>query len=105
MFFAGYLENGVIVREPRRLWIKYRTSRKFKLDVFSILPTDFIFIATGQQVPWAIIRINRLLRLPRLTEFIYRAGTRVDYPIFLRIAVLVSLTLRRLTPSACLFVK
>ncbi|XP_055342725.1 cyclic nucleotide-gated channel rod photoreceptor subunit alpha-like [Paramacrobiotus metropolitanus] len=102
-FLTGYLENGIIVREPRRLWVKYRSSRDFKLDLISILPTDFVFIYTGERVPWVILRVNRLFRLPRLAEFIYRAETRSDYPIFLRISVLIGSLLVITHINACLY--
>ncbi|OWA52711.1 Cyclic nucleotide-gated olfactory channel [Hypsibius exemplaris] len=100
---TGFLDNGVIVREPRRLWAHYRASRKFKLDLLSLFPTDLCFIWTGQGKPYVILRVNRLLRMHRLNETIYRAESRADSPIFYRIAVLLAVLAIVTHINGCLY--
>ncbi|GAU93144.1 hypothetical protein RvY_05128-2 [Ramazzottius varieornatus] len=102
-FLSGFLENGIVLREPRRLWHKYRTSSKTKLDILSLLPTDICFIFTGYRVPYPIVRINRLFRMHRLSEFIYRAETRSSSPILIRIGVLIAILAILTHINGCLY--
>ena len=65
--FLGYLEQGLMVKDSRKLRQNYIKSRIFYFDVASILPTDLLYFATGTHcdrfVPCpVIIRLNRLLR-------------------------------------------
>lgn len=85
----GHLEQGLLVREPRKLIRSYFRSFTSKLDILSILPTDIAFIFTGIKSPYPIVRLNRLLRLPRLSEFVYRTETRTNFPNAFRIANLI----------------
>ncbi|GAU98446.1 hypothetical protein RvY_09593-1 [Ramazzottius varieornatus] len=86
---TGHLEQGLLVREPRKLIRSYFRSFTSKLDILSILPTDIAFIFTGIKSPYPIVRLNRLLRLPRLSEFVYRTETRTNFPNAFRIANLI----------------
>ncbi|XP_055332189.1 cGMP-gated cation channel alpha-1-like [Paramacrobiotus metropolitanus] len=81
---TGFYDNGIIVREPRKLIRHYRFSRQLKWDLASIFPLDMLYIYTGRQIPWILLRLNRLLKLPRLSEFLYRAESRTQNPALFR---------------------
>lgn len=56
-----------MVKEPTKLRRNYVRSWGFRLDVASILPTDLVYLATGnncdKHVPCPVlVRVNRLLR-------------------------------------------
>uniref|UniRef100_A0A8C2NWM4 Cyclic nucleotide-gated channel alpha-1 n=2 Tax=Capra hircus TaxID=9925 RepID=A0A8C2NWM4_CAPHI len=63
---TGYLEQGLLVREERKLIEKYKSTFQFKLDVLSVIPTDLLYIKFGWNYPE--IRLNRLLRISRMFE-------------------------------------
>jgi len=62
-----FLEQGKKVTETDKLRRNYTRTTQFKLDVVSILPTDFAYLGLGTD--WALIfRLNRLLRIGRLVQ-------------------------------------
>uniref|UniRef100_A0A8C6WF27 Cyclic nucleotide gated channel subunit alpha 3 n=1 Tax=Neogobius melanostomus TaxID=47308 RepID=A0A8C6WF27_9GOBI len=84
---TGFLEQGLLVKDPKVLKEKYTKTRQFRLDVISIIPTDIVFIFLGVNNPeW---RFNRLFRLARLFEFFDRTETRTNFPNIFRIGNLV----------------
>ncbi|XP_055339622.1 cyclic nucleotide-gated cation channel alpha-3-like [Paramacrobiotus metropolitanus] len=86
---TGHLEQGLLVREPRKLIRAYVKSFTSKMDLASILPTDLAFIYTGLAAPYPIVRVNRVLRIGRLSEFTYRTETRTNFPNAFRIGNLI----------------
>uniref|UniRef100_A0A8C4N211 Cyclic nucleotide gated channel subunit alpha 3 n=1 Tax=Eptatretus burgeri TaxID=7764 RepID=A0A8C4N211_EPTBU len=100
-FRTGYLEQGLLVRDPVKLRHSYITTMQFKLDVASLIPTDIAFAITGPHLP--VIRFNRLLRFSRMFEFFDRTETRTDYPNAFRIGNLVLYILVIIHWNACIF--
>ncbi|XP_054709775.1 cyclic nucleotide-gated cation channel alpha-3-like [Uloborus diversus] len=106
---TGYLEQGLLVKDRCKLIQNYASSISFKLDLLSLLPTDLLYLATGischpGRVPCGvIIRINRLFRFPRMTEFFDRTETRTNFPYAFRIAKLVFYILVIIHWNACFF--
>ena len=51
----GYLDQGIMVKEAAMLRKNYRQSGRLKLDILSILPTDFAYFffegKCSEQVP------------------------------------------------------
>lgn len=91
-FVLGYLEQGLLVRDAKKLRQHYFSTSHWRLDLLSMLPTDFAYFWWGpnkcsqHQVPCAVIvRINRLLRLPRMWEWFERTETATGYPNAFRI--------------------
>ena len=67
-----FLEQGKEVTETNKLRRNYTRTTQFKLDVISVLPTDFAYLGLGTD--WALIfRLNRLLRIGRLVQVNFRA--------------------------------
>lgn len=98
---TGFLEQGLLVKDPKVLKEKYMKTRQFKLDILSILPTDIIFLKIGINNPeW---RFNRLFRLTRLFEFFDRTETRTNFPNIFRIGNLVLYIIIIIHWNACLY--
>ena len=84
---TGYLDNGLLVEDPKKLGLHYVKSTAFKLDIASLIPTDVLFAAVGLR--HAIVRINRILRIHRMVSFFNRTESRTNFPNLLRIFKLV----------------
>ncbi|XP_034060011.1 cyclic nucleotide gated channel subunit alpha 2b [Gymnodraco acuticeps] len=98
---TGFLEQGLLVKDPAKLRDSYVRTLQFKLDVVSILPTDLAYISTGIHTPQ--LRFNRLLRFPRMFEFFDRTETRTNYPNMFRIGNLVLYILVIIHWNACIY--
>ncbi|XP_062998137.1 cyclic nucleotide-gated olfactory channel [Elgaria multicarinata webbii] len=98
---TGFLEQGLLVKDLKKLRDKYIGTMHFKLDVLSVLPTDFAYFATGIHRPE--VRFNRLLRFSRMFEFFDRTETRTSYPNIFRICNLVMYILVIIHWNACIY--
>lgn len=70
-------------------------------DLVSLLPTDFLYFAFGFETP--LVRINRLVRIPRLNEALDRMETRTSYPNTFRIIKLMIYIFVLIHWNACLY--
>lgn len=106
---TGYLEQGILVRNARKLVRHYVASYAFKLDLISLLPTDLAYTLMGarcapNQVPCPIIvRLNRLLRFHRLAQFFDRTESATNFPFVFRISKLLFYILVIIHWNACLY--
>lgn len=79
------------MRDAAKLRKHYFTTKGWRLDFLSVLPTDFAYFwwMPGKcyiQVPCpVIVRLNRLFRLPRMLEWFERTETATGYPNAFRI--------------------
>lgn len=60
---AGYLEQGLLVKDELKLRERYMKSFQFRLDLVSMIPTDVFYLAIG--VTYPEIRLNKLFRFNR----------------------------------------
>ncbi|XP_059679386.1 cyclic nucleotide-gated cation channel alpha-3 isoform X2 [Gavia stellata] len=100
-FRTGFLEQGLLVQDEKKLRDHYTTTIQFKLDVLSLLPTDLAYLKFGLNYPE--LRFNRLLRISRLFEFFDRTETRTNYPNMFRIGNLVLYILIIIHWNACIY--
>ncbi|XP_015685276.1 cyclic nucleotide-gated cation channel alpha-3 [Protobothrops mucrosquamatus] len=100
-FRTGFLEQGLLVKDEKKLKEYYKSTLQFKLDLLSLFPTDLGFLHFGMNYPE--LRFNRLLRLPRLFEFFDRTETRTNYPNIFRIGNLVLYILIIIHWNACIY--
>lgn len=106
---TGYLEQGILVRNTRELANHYVKSIAFKLDVLSVLPTDFAYLFLSprclpNQVPCAtVVRLNRLFRFHRLAQFFERTESATNFPFVFRISKLILYILVIIHWNACLY--
>ncbi|XP_054584083.1 cyclic nucleotide-gated cation channel alpha-3 [Eptesicus fuscus] len=98
---TGFLEQGLMVRDTRRLWRHYTETLQFKLDVLCLVPTDLAYFKLGVNCPE--LRFNRLLKFARLFEFFDRTETRTSYPNVFRIGNLVLYILVIIHWNACIY--
>ncbi|XP_043913020.1 cyclic nucleotide-gated olfactory channel [Protopterus annectens] len=98
---TGFLEQGLLVKDTKRLRDNYISTLQFKLDILSILPTDLAYIAIG--IHGTEVRFNRLLHFPRMFEFFDRTETRTSYPNIFRIFNLVLYILIIIHWNGCIY--
>uniref|UniRef100_A0AAY4DK29 Cyclic nucleotide-binding domain-containing protein n=1 Tax=Denticeps clupeoides TaxID=299321 RepID=A0AAY4DK29_9TELE len=98
---TGFLEQGLLVRDPKKLIEYYKKTPQFKYDVISMIPTDLLFLYVGYNNPE--LRFNRLFKLARLFEFFDRTETRTNFPNIFRIGNLVLYILIIIHWNACIF--
>ncbi|XP_069573140.1 cyclic nucleotide-gated channel alpha-4 [Brachyistius frenatus] len=98
---SGYLDQGILIKDLTRLKKRYLHSKHFFRDLGSMLPTDFLYFVFGIQTP--LVRINRLLRMPRLNEALDRMETRTSYPNTFRISKLMIYIFVLIHWNACLY--
>ncbi|KAM6145671.1 cyclic nucleotide-gated channel alpha-3 [Phoenicopterus ruber ruber] len=100
-FRTGFLEQGLLVQDEKKLRDHYTKTMQFRLDVLSLLPTDLVYLKLGLNYPE--LRFNRLLRISRLFEFFDRTETRTNYPNMFRIGNLVLYILIIIHWNACIY--
>ncbi|KAE8625629.1 hypothetical protein XENTR_v10006342, partial [Xenopus tropicalis] len=100
-FRTGFLEQGLLVKDAKKLKENYSKTRQFKLDLLSLLPTDLTYLKIGLNYPE--LRFNRLLRFGRMFEFFDRTETRTNYPNIFRIGNLVLYILIIIHWNACIY--
>ncbi|KAM6061338.1 cyclic nucleotide-gated channel alpha-2 [Chlamydotis macqueenii] len=98
---TGFLEQGLLVKNLKKLRDNYIHTLQFKLDVLSILPTDLAYFAVGLHCPE--LRFNRLLHFSRMFEFFDRTETRTSHPNVFRISNLVLYILIIIHWNACIY--
>ncbi|XP_038631580.1 cyclic nucleotide-gated olfactory channel-like [Scyliorhinus canicula] len=100
-FRTGFLEQGLLVTDLKKLQDNCVKTLQFKLDIISILPTDLAYLALGLNYPE--LRFNRLLKFSRMFEFCDRTETRTSYPNVFRIGNLLLYLLIIIHWNACLY--
>ncbi|KAI5619633.1 cyclic nucleotide-gated cation channel alpha-3 isoform X3, partial [Silurus asotus] len=98
---TGFLEQGLLVNNIKKLWDHYKKTPQFKYDLISMLPTDLLMLRFGINSP--ALRFNRLFKMPRLFEFFYRTETRTNLPNIFRISNIVLYILIIIHWNACIF--
>uniref|UniRef100_A0A4W3IE97 Cyclic nucleotide gated channel subunit alpha 1a n=1 Tax=Callorhinchus milii TaxID=7868 RepID=A0A4W3IE97_CALMI len=98
---TGYLEQGLLITDEKKLRERYLKTLQFKLDVVSMIPTDVLYLIVGMSYPE--IRLNKLLRINRLFEFFSRTETRTNYPNMFRISNLVMYICIIIHWNACVY--
>lgn len=75
---SGYLEQGLMVRDTNKLMAHYFNTWNMRLDFLSVVPTDLFYFTIGfrcreDSMPCpVIVRLNRLFKAHRLSEFFDR---------------------------------
>uniref|UniRef100_A0A8C3N1X5 Uncharacterized protein n=1 Tax=Geospiza parvula TaxID=87175 RepID=A0A8C3N1X5_GEOPR len=98
---TGFLEQGLLVKDLKKLRDNYIPTLQFKLDVLSSLPTDLAYFWVGLHCPE--LRFNKLLRFSRMFEFFDRTETRTSHPNLFRISNLVLYILVIIHWNACIY--
>ena len=83
-FRTGYLEQGLLVYDSKKLAINYLKSKKFLLDMFSLAPFELFQLKYNQSLP--MLRFPRFFKLYRTIELYYITESRTLYPNVWRVA-------------------
>ncbi|XP_062412530.1 cyclic nucleotide-gated channel cone photoreceptor subunit alpha [Sardina pilchardus] len=98
---TAFLEQGLLVKDSKKLRDNYIAKPIFKYDMLAMFPTDLLFIKYGYNNP--MFRFNRLFKMSRLFEFFERTETRTSFPNVFRISNLVLYILIIIHWNGCLF--
>ncbi|XP_023942694.2 cyclic nucleotide-gated cation channel subunit A-like [Bicyclus anynana] len=106
----GYLEQGLMVQDSAMLRQYYMRSGAWHCDALSLVPTDIAYYwwrpgsCGAECLPCPIIvRLNRLLRMPRMWEWFDRTETAISYPNAFRIWKVVMAIIVLIHWNACLY--
>ncbi|XP_055347738.1 cyclic nucleotide-gated cation channel alpha-3-like isoform X2 [Paramacrobiotus metropolitanus] len=102
---TSYLKesDGIYIRQPRKLMRHWLKSWLGKFDLISLIPTDIAFIWVGVNVPYTIIRLNRVLKYGRIIEFTRLTESRLNAGSWYRLFILLSNFLVLIHWNACFF--
>jgi hypothetical protein len=101
-FFQGYLEQGLIVHDLKKLRKHYTESRAFILDIISLLPTDLLYLIPKLSL-LPSLRFNRLFRVYRFFEFSDKVETQTNHPNTFRLVSLLTIILILIHWNACFY--
>ncbi|XP_073948546.1 cyclic nucleotide-gated ion channel-like isoform X5 [Choristoneura fumiferana] len=87
---TGYLEQGLMVYDSRKLAKHYLASRPFLLDIVSLTPLDLLQLKIGVN---PIIRFPRFFKVYRAVSCYYIVESRTVYPNFWRVINLIHILL------------
>ena len=98
---SAYLDQGIVVSDSALLCRHYMRTWTFRIDAVSLLPTDVLYVWLGTASTY--VRLNRLLRLGRLAEFLQYAESRTSYPNALRVGILGIVVVLTIHWNACIY--
>ncbi|CAI9740494.1 cyclic nucleotide-gated olfactory channel-like [Octopus vulgaris] len=82
-FRTGYLEQGLLVYDSKKLSKNYYSSSDFRMDVACLAPLDFLQFAIGWH---PILRFPRFLKVYRSLRCSHMLESRTPYPNLFRVA-------------------
>lgn len=109
-FLTAYIDKGEMCTNKRKIAKRYIKTFQFKLDVISLLPSDFLvfLFSSFRKHPTHLLptlRLNRLLKYYRLSEFRYLTETQSKYPTIFRLCNLVINILLIMHWNGCVYFK
>lgn len=90
-FRTGYLEQGLIVYDTRKLAVHYVRSRPFLLDMIAMMPIDVLRAWIDRPAP--LLRFPRFVKVYRSYDYYYIVESRTLYPNLWRVVNLVHILL------------
>jgi cyclic nucleotide gated channel alpha 3 len=98
-----FLDHGLFVDDTWRMIFNYVKSKKFVLDVISILPFDFLYFIPMIGPTHTIVRVNRVLRVHRVKQFFNQSDGRTSFPNVYRILRLILIIAVAIHWDACFY--
>jgi len=89
-FRTGYLEQGLMVYNSKKLAGHYLKSKSFVLDLLALLPLDLLQVNLGSN---PILRFPRFLKIYRVYNYYYMVESRTVYPNLWRVLNLIHILL------------
>ncbi|GLV37004.1 Cyclic nucleotide-gated ion channel-like [Carabus blaptoides fortunei] len=87
---TGYLEQGLMVYDSRKLAGHYLHSRPFLLDLGALCPLDLLQVRLG---PQPMLRFPRFLKVYRAVNYYYMVESRTVWPNLWRVVNLIHILL------------
>ncbi|XP_022780572.1 cyclic nucleotide-gated cation channel alpha-3-like isoform X1 [Stylophora pistillata] len=85
---TGFLQEGILVIDAKRVYMRYIRSVEFIADVVSLIPTDILYAALG---PLPLLRVNRIIKGYKSFRVKAVMESQANYPTFLRVFFLMHL--------------
>ncbi|XP_043464165.1 uncharacterized protein LOC122499744 isoform X4 [Leptopilina heterotoma] len=89
-FRTGYLEQGLMVYNNKKLAGHYVKSKSFVLDLLALLPLDLLQVNLGSN---PLLRFPRFLKIYRVYNYYYMVESRTVYPNLWRVLNLIHILL------------
>ncbi|XP_076221835.1 uncharacterized protein LOC116431829 isoform X2 [Nomia melanderi] len=89
-FRTGYLEQGLMVYNSKKLAGHYLKSKSFVLDLLALLPLDLLQVNLGSN---PMLRFPRFLKIYRVYNYYYMVESRTVYPNLWRVLNLIHILL------------
>ncbi|XP_050702890.1 cyclic nucleotide-gated channel rod photoreceptor subunit alpha-like isoform X2 [Eriocheir sinensis] len=99
-FRTGYLEDGVLQTDSRKLRQHYMNSTTFYVDCLCLLPLDILYLSIGFK---SILRCFRLVKIYKYWHFLDRTERHTNSPNLFRSVSLIHYLLVIFHWNACLF--
>ncbi|XP_058057764.1 uncharacterized protein LOC131208868 [Anopheles bellator] len=87
---TGYLEQGLMVYDSKKLAGHYLRSRAFLLDLAALIPLDILQIRLGSQ---PMLRFPRFFKVYRAVKYYYIVESRTVWPNLWRVVNLIHILL------------
>ncbi|XP_068902131.1 cyclic nucleotide-gated channel beta-1 isoform X4 [Tenebrio molitor] len=87
---TGYLEQGLMVYDSKKLACHYLRSRAFLFDLAALCPLDLLQIRLGAQ---PLLRCPRFLKVYRAVNYYYMVESRTVWPNLWRVVNLIHILL------------
>ncbi|KAH1012083.1 hypothetical protein HUJ04_001319 [Dendroctonus ponderosae] len=89
-FRTGYLEQGLMVYDSKKLACHYLRSRAFLLDLTALCPVDLLQLRFGTN---PLMRFPRFLKVYRAVNYYYMVESRTIWPNLWRVVNLIHILL------------
>ncbi|XP_072758822.1 uncharacterized protein [Anoplolepis gracilipes] len=89
-FRTGYLEQGLMVYNSKKLAGHYLKSKSFILDLLALMPLDLLQVNLGYN---PMLRFPRFLKIYRVYNYYYMVESRTVYPNLWRVLNLIHILL------------
>ncbi|XP_014253581.2 uncharacterized protein LOC106668912 isoform X2 [Cimex lectularius] len=89
-FRTGYLEQGLMVYDTKKLAGHYMESNSFLLDLITVFPLDLLQLNLGIK---PLLRFPRFFKVHRVYHYYYIVEARTVYPNVLRVVNLIHILL------------
>ncbi|XP_066973366.1 cyclic nucleotide-gated channel alpha-3 isoform X5 [Macrobrachium rosenbergii] len=99
-FRTGYLEDGVLQTDSRKLRQHYMNSTTFYIDCLCLLPLDFLYLSINFK---SILRCFRLVKIYKYWHFLDRTERHTNSPNLFRSISLIHYLLVIFHWNTCLF--
>ncbi|KAK0420851.1 hypothetical protein QR680_014924 [Steinernema hermaphroditum] len=108
---TGFLEQGLLVRDLKKVRTAYIKSPQYRADLISMIPLDLLAAVvthfTGRYFkqidPFPVLRITRLMRYNRFSQFVERTETRSPYPNAFRVSCVIWYIIIIIHWNACFY--